>query len=153
MAQQGMTGDLMKYLKEESGNVAMDGNYSIQVLQCNSICQVEALKKMNLEMVSIQAFGEKQDLNNKKAFICNNAAHWIAIRKIHNVWYNLNSLGMRLPEIISDFYLSAFLVSVKQCGFQIFSVEGEFPKSTEDSFDHYNDHQQWYPAKRIKKYQ
>ena len=63
MAEQGMTGDLMKYMKEESGNVAMDGNYSIQVLQCTYIC--------------------------------------------HN----------------------------------------------EELFDHYNDHQEWYPAKRIKKYQ
>lgn len=34
MAEQGMTSDLMKFMKEESGNVAMDGNYSIQVLQC-----------------------------------------------------------------------------------------------------------------------
>lgn len=48
-------------------------------------------------MISIQADGAKQELNNKSAFICNSAAHWIAIRKINNVWYNLNSLGMRLP--------------------------------------------------------
>ncbi len=35
MAAEGMTSDLIKYMKEESGNVAMDGNYSIQVLQGN----------------------------------------------------------------------------------------------------------------------
>jgi hypothetical protein len=33
MAEQGVTKEFMSYLKEESGNVAMDGNYSIQVLQ------------------------------------------------------------------------------------------------------------------------
>lgn len=33
MMEQGMTKDLIKYMKEESGNVAMDGYYSIQVLQ------------------------------------------------------------------------------------------------------------------------
>lgn len=108
---------------------------------------------MGLSMVSIEALGEKEDLNNKKAFICNNAAHWIAIRKINGVWYNLNSLGMRLPEIISDFYLSAFIMSVKECGFQVFSVEGDFPPAKEEQFEHVNDHQEWYPAKRIKKYQ
>ena len=59
---------------------------------------------------------------------------------------------MRLPEIISDFYLSAFLIAVKQSGYQIFSVEGEYPETNENTWDHYNDHQDWYPAKRIKKY-
>ncbi len=33
MAAEGMTNDYIKYLAEDSGNVAMDGNYSIQVLQ------------------------------------------------------------------------------------------------------------------------
>jgi hypothetical protein len=37
------------------------------------------------------------ELTNKEAFICNSLAHWIAIRRIRSVWYNLNSLGMRLP--------------------------------------------------------
>lgn len=41
MAEQGMTSDLMKYMKEESGNVAMDGNYSIQVLQCTSLVYMQ----------------------------------------------------------------------------------------------------------------
>lgn len=34
--EQGMTKDFLKYMGEESGNVAMDGNYSVQVLQGNS---------------------------------------------------------------------------------------------------------------------
>jgi ataxin-3 len=96
---------------------------------------------------------EKQNLDGKNAFICNSIAHWIAIRKIRNVWYNLNSLGMRLPEIISDFYLSAFLMSVKQYGYQIFSVEGTFAETNEHMFEQYNAHQRWYPAKRIQRYQ
>ena len=37
---------------------------------------------------------------------------------------------MRLPEIISDFYLSAFLEAVRQSGFQIFCVEGKYPHSS-----------------------
>lgn len=103
-------------------------------------------------MISIDTADKKADLTTKTGFICNSSAHWIAIRKIKGIWYNLNSLGMRLPEIISDFYLSAFLAAVKQCGYQIFSVEGEYPTTHEDSFDHYNPHQEWYPSKRIHKY-
>lgn len=41
MQEQGMTKDFLKYMAEESGNVAMSGNYSIQVL-------VEALKEYHL---------------------------------------------------------------------------------------------------------
>ena len=58
MAEQGMTSDLIKYMKEESGNVAMDGNYSIQVLQgIFFIYFLEALKTLHLSMVSIDALG------------------------------------------------------------------------------------------------
>lgn len=33
--EQGMTKDFLKFMGEDSGNVAMEGNYSVQVLQCN----------------------------------------------------------------------------------------------------------------------
>ena len=57
--------------------------------------------------------------------------HWIAIRKLYGVWYNLNSTNMIPPgpQIISDFYLAAFLDSIKQSGFTIFVVR----KSTDGS--------------------
>jgi Ataxin-3 len=44
-------------------------------------------------------------MSGKEGFICNSSAHWFAIRKIENVWYNLNSTNQIGPEIISDFYL------------------------------------------------
>jgi len=37
MVEQGMTKDFLKFMQEDSGNVAMDGYYSIQVLQCNDM--------------------------------------------------------------------------------------------------------------------
>jgi hypothetical protein len=37
MLEQGLTAEAIKYMQEESGNVAMDGYYSIQVLQCNHL--------------------------------------------------------------------------------------------------------------------
>ena len=57
----------------------------------------EALKSMNLTMVSIDAIDKKEDLTEKTGFICNSSAHGIAIRKINGIWFNLNSLGMRMP--------------------------------------------------------
>lgn len=41
-----MTSDYMKFLKEESGNVALDGNYSIQVLQCRTYLILRSPKKI-----------------------------------------------------------------------------------------------------------
>lgn len=60
----------------------------------------------------------------EEAYICHSVDHWIAIRKLYGVWYNLNSTNMmpQGPQIISDFYLAAFLDSIQQSGFTIFVV-------------------------------
>ena len=68
-------------------------------------------------------------MSKESGFICNSSSHWFSIRKINNIWYNLNSTNRQGPEIISDFYLSAFLYSVKEGGYSIFVVKGEFPKN------------------------
>jgi ataxin-3 len=101
--------------------VADDGNYSIQVLQ-------EALKGFgNLICAPI----EKKDVKNsikdysaEEAYICHSVDHWIAIRKLFGTWYNLNSTNIVPPgpQIISDFYLAAFLDSIKNSGYTIFVV-------------------------------
>jgi ataxin-3 len=94
----------------------------------------------------------QEDLVNKKGFICNSSDHWFALRNIDKKWYNLNSTNRRMPEIISDFYLSAFLEGVKDSGYQIFSVEGHYPESSEDRFEYYNKNQMWFEKRRIQKY-
>ena len=73
-------------------------------------------------MVNIDTLNHKEDLVAKQGFICNSSDHWFSLRKVNGIWYNLNSTNKRLPEIISDFYLSAFLAAVKNSGYQIFSV-------------------------------
>lgn len=47
---------------EESGNVAMDGNYSVQVLQGIFFVQLEALKTLDLGMISIDTIKEGLDM-------------------------------------------------------------------------------------------
>lgn len=69
------------------------------------------------------------------SFICNSEKHWFTIRKINQIWYNLNSTN-QYPEIISDFYLSAFLQSVNQNGYQIFIVKGLIPDTQQEVFFH-----------------
>ena len=61
---------------------------------------------------------------DEQAFICHSVDHWLAIRKIHGVWYNLNSTNIMPPgpQIISNFYLSAFLDSIKNSGYTIFVI-------------------------------
>ncbi|CAD8164247.1 unnamed protein product [Paramecium octaurelia] len=128
----------------KSQNVAEDGNFSIQVL-------AEALKKLgDLSIESIDSkLNQNQDLSQESGFICNSSAHWFAIRKIDNVWYNLNSTNKRGPEIISDFYLSAFLLSVKENGYQIFVVKGVYPPPQLDNINQ-NDRQKVLTAQYVK---
>lgn len=78
-------------------------------------------------MVNIEVIKSNEDLAKRVGFICNSSDHWFSLRKIDGIWYNLNSTNKRMPEIISDFYLSAFLIAVKSQGYQIFAVEGDYP--------------------------
>lgn len=101
MAAQGFASkDFLKYMGQDSHNVADDGNYSIQVLS-------KALQeKFELTIESVDAkINKNEDLSHEQGFVCNSSAHWFSIRKINNVWYNLNSTNREGPEIISDFYL------------------------------------------------
>lgn len=96
---------------QKSHNVANDGNFSIQVLSA-------ALEKMGFSAESIEKPTIKatiSDFGNEEAYICHSIDHWIAIRKVNKVWYNLNSTNLFPPgpQIISDFQLSLFLDSIK----------------------------------------
>ncbi len=98
-----------------------DGNYNIQVLS-------EALKIYNIEIVPLRkSEAEKfliENMDNLEAFIFNSSTHWFAIRKIENIWFNLNSTNPGPgPQIISDFYLSAFIKGTEELGYTNFLVK------------------------------
>ena len=91
--------DYLRYIAQDSNNVADDGNYSIQVL-------AKALERHKLLIESVDAkINKQEDLSGENGFICNSQAHWFSIRKANNVWYNLNSTNREGPEFVSDFYL------------------------------------------------
>eukprot|EP01091_Cochliopodium_minus_P012276 TRINITY_DN3686_c0_g1_i1.p1 TRINITY_DN3686_c0_g1~~TRINITY_DN3686_c0_g1_i1.p1 ORF type:complete len:167 (+),score=34.91 TRINITY_DN3686_c0_g1_i1:70-570(+) len=104
--------DFLKFMAEESGNVALDGNYSIQVLS-------EALKVWDLNCISITSKEEftkdiKQNPSKQQGFICNLAAHWFTVRKIEGHWWNLNSLSEEGMMSIFLFHGNIFLTRKKK---------------------------------------
>jgi len=114
-----------------SGNVDDDGNYNIQVLQ-------EALKEHKVEIVPLKkneaATLLETDYDNLGAFIFNSTTHWFSIRKIEGVWFNLNSTNaFPGPQIISDFYLSAFIKGTEELGFSNFLCKNLNELSSLDS--------------------
>ena len=121
-------------------NVDDDGNYNIQVLT-NALnlygCEVRALKPR--EAISLLEKYEKVE-----ALIFNSGTHWYAIRKIDNVWFNLNSTNSYPgPEIISDFYLSAFIQGAEDIGYSNFLVTNlpKLPDIHSTTYAHLQDYQ------------
>lgn len=108
---------------EESHNVSLDGDFSIQVLQ-------KAMEVWDLQIIPVkspEAEPAQIEPENENAFICHLQDHWFCIRKVNNEWYNFNSL-YPAPEHLSKFYLSAYLATLKSSGWSIFVVRGNFPR-------------------------
>ena len=70
--------------------------------------------------------GSATDFTKEQGFICNKGNHWFAVRKVNNVWYNLNSTNIFPPgpQLITDFMLDTFFSSLKQEGFTVNTVRG-----------------------------
>ncbi|KAG2325744.1 hypothetical protein Bca4012_040251 [Brassica carinata] len=111
------------FFSEESHNVSLGGDFSIQVLQ-------KALEVWDLQVIPLNcpdAEPAQIDPELENAFICHLHDHWFSIRKVSGEWYNFDSL-LAAPQHLSKFYLSAFLDSLKGSGWSIFIVKGNFPQ-------------------------
>lgn len=154
--------DLEKKLYEEDpssiadqkpvGNVDDTGNYNVQVLS-------EALKVYGAEIKPVKQTecGKllTESMDTIEAFIFNSSTHWFAIRKICNVWYNLNSTNPGPgPQIISDFYLSAFIKGTEELGYTNFLVENVPALADLDSplYKNLQPHQKLVSFEDIKNY-
>ncbi|XP_076931776.1 ataxin-3 homolog [Bidens hawaiensis] len=114
---------MMQQVSQESFNVSMDGDFSIQVLQ-------KALEVWDLQVIPLHspvAEPAQVDPELENAFICHLQDHWFCIRKVNGEWYNFDSL-YAAPEHLSKFYLSAYLDTLKGFGWSIFLVRGNLPK-------------------------
>lgn len=116
-------GDFVAFDSEESHNVSLGGDFSIQVLE-------KALEVWDLQVIPLNspvAEPAQIDPELENAFICHLEDHWFCIRKVNGEWYNFDSL-YAAPEHLSKFYLSAYLDSLKGAGWSIFLARGNFPK-------------------------
>lgn len=117
------TNDFLKYMAEDSANVADDGFYSVQVLQkgifySNNqlfkkrcfLCEFNtlALEVWNVSLIRSSLPEARPLMNNvtdQLAFVANQGEHWLTIRKFENgEFWNLNSL-LEKPQFLSHFYL------------------------------------------------
>jgi Ataxin-3 len=113
------TPEALRYLAEDSNNVDVSGNFSIEVLR-------SALQNMGIDL--IPWFPNKKGYSDDDpcleiGSIVNHAAHWFSIRKIGEKWWNLNSFK-DAPEPISTFYLSAFLSQLASDGYSVYTTRG-----------------------------
>jgi len=79
---------------------------------------------------------------NVEAILFNSSTHWFAIRKIDDIWFNLNSTNeVPGPEIISDFYLGAFIQGTAEAGYTNFLVKNLpiLPEINSDMYSNLND--------------
>lgn len=120
--------DLRAYYSFQSNNVDDSGNFSIQVLKSalQNYCQSDLISWHQDPSQAIQAEMTEAAHENNKAFVVNRSNHWFTIRKIGNHWWNLNSTN-DFPQLISPFYLSAFLTQLRAEGYSVFLVTGPVP--------------------------
>jgi Ataxin-3 len=120
MAEAGMeSAEFLKFVAEGSANVDNSGMFSVQVLS-------KALEMWGIDLIPLSspdAGNARTEPQRYQAFICNLQEHWFTIRKIHDEWWNLNSL-FSYPEPLSPFYLAAFLGTLQEQGYTIFLVRG-----------------------------
>jgi len=124
-------------MAQDSENVNQAGYFSIQVLE-------KALGIMGLKVAPLM-ITSTSDPTTQEAIVCNLQNHWFAIRKLNGHWFNLNSVSKEGPQVISTFYLSAYLKQLQTENYSIFVVTGTFP-TTAKTLDGRG---QWFPISTI----
>ena len=130
-------------------NVDPDGNFGIQVLE----------KALNMYGVQLQLLKKRQAINyiegganDVEALIFNSSTHWYSIRRINGIWFDLNSTNTSPgPEIISDFYLSAFIQGAEDIGYTNFLVKNlpKLPERNDMLYQNLQPHQHLVTIEQI----
>jgi len=106
-------------------NVSLDGYFSVEVL-------FSALRQLNIDALPLshpECTAANENPTKEEGFIFYQMAHWIAYRRIHGVWYDLNSQSNFLmldpqPVRVSDFFLSAQMSKLQDDGFTVYVIRG-----------------------------
>lgn len=89
---------------------------------------------------------------NIEGILFNSSTHWFSIRKIDDIWFNLNSTNeLPGPEIISDFYLGAFIQGTADAGYTNFLVKNLpiLPAINSEMYFNLNDEKKFVPIEDI----
>ena len=89
---------------------------------------------------------------NVEGILFNSSSHWFSIRKIDGIWFNLNSTNeLPGPEIISDFYLGAFIQGTADAGYSNFLVNNfpQLPLTNSDMYTNLNDEKKFVKIEDI----
>jgi Ataxin-3 len=129
----------------ESCNVDDSGNFSYTTMS-------EAVRRShNLALPRVRMGSDV--LQNPQAcggFVCNLNSHWFSIRPIQKgnrrCWFNLDSVKDR-PELVSDFYLSAYIGQLQATGYSVFQVVGDLPPLMRDTSIGLLEN--WYPFETV----
>jgi len=95
--------------------------------------------------LKIAPLAETTDPTTQEGIVCNYLSHWFSIRKVNGHWFNLNSLFKEGPQLISTFYLSAYLKQLQTEKWSIFVVTGTFPTSAQAL----GGRGEWFPVSTI----
>ncbi len=118
------TAEFVAFAAEESGNVAADGNFSIQVLE--ECLRVWGLACMPLASSAAIALEARASPLQETAFLLNMDKHWYTLRRLGRDWWRFNSLEAA-PAPVSDTYLGALLVQLELEGWTIYVIRGDWP--------------------------
>lgn len=114
----GTSGGASFFRDEQVKNVDESGNFSLQTLK---------LVLQRMFGFTLENWSYRNDIPNydpavnEQGFIINKDKHWYAIRKIHDVWYKLDSLADKPRRIVN---LNLWLMVLKQENNSIFTCEG-----------------------------
>lgn len=102
----------------ESSNVDESGNFSVTVLSQ----AIERSHGLALRTTPAIVDSALQQPTDHEAFVLNHHAHWFTIRRLHGIYWDLNSTRAA-PRPVTDFYLAAYLGQMRAEGYSIFVVK------------------------------
>ena len=74
--------------------------------------------------------------------------HWFTIRRIYGEFWNFNSL-FPAPQPLSQFYLSAFLATLREQGYTIFVVRGQLSQQQNEDAGQPDSHGAWFTPEQV----
>lgn len=74
--------------------------------------------------------------------------HWFTIRRVYGDFWNFNSL-FPAPQPLSQFYLSAFLATLREQGYTIFVVRGPLSQQQNEDAGQPDSHGAWFTPEQV----